>query len=100
MHRSLNIRLLLIFALLLTQLGGLSHGIAHTLEEQSQEQSPPHDRLCNLCASYAHLGTAFASTVFQLVPVIVHNEDAFRACFTFSTAALSAFSARAPPRSV
>lgn len=69
MHRSLPIRLLLIFALLLSQLGGLTHGIAHTLEEQTQDQSQPHDRLCELCASYAQLGGALGSHAPQVEPI-------------------------------
>lgn len=99
MDRSLTARLLLVFALLFSQLGGLSHGIAHALEEQTQDQSQPHDRLCDLCATYAQLGTAFTPSVFQFVPGVVHDKNAFRACFTVPTTTRSAFSARAPPPS-
>lgn len=91
---------LLVFTLLFAQLGGLTHGIAHTLAEQSQDQSLPHDKLCDLCASYAQLGSALGSTahhfatetsvcIFQPASAVAVHRIAF-----------SAFAARAPPYSV
>lgn len=97
MHRQLSIRLLLIFALLFSQLGGLSHGIAHTLEGQKQDQSLAPDRLCDLCASYAQLGTAFISPASLCVPDVQRPESAAPATFALFFASFSAFAARAPP---
>jgi hypothetical protein len=91
--------LLLALALLFAQQGGLVHGIAHTLEEQSQDQSLPHDKHCDLCATYAQVGSAiginhlhfdFASFVGPIL------NTRFVSC---SSTALAAFAARAPPHS-
>lgn len=100
MHRSLPVRLLLIFTLLLSQLGGLTHNIEHTLAERSTDQSLPHDRLCDLCASYAQLGCALGSNSpgfavsdnFE-APYVSDSESHLSTAF-------AAFAARAPPRSV
>ncbi len=99
MYRTLSIRLLLVLALLFAQMGGLTHGIAHTLAEQSQDHSLPHDKLCDLCASYAQLGNSLGSSHVHFT--------ATAQCFTFQAShaadfhsvALSAFAARAPPYS-
>jgi hypothetical protein len=100
MHRSLPIRLLLVFALLLSQLGGLTHGIAHTLEQQSQDQSQPHDRLCDLCASYAQLGSALGSQAPQFTPTEQETHFVSAAYASFRSTAFTAYTARAPPYSV
>ena len=100
MHRSLPIRLLLVFALLLSQLGGLTHGIAHTLEQHSQDQSQPHDRLCDLCASYAQLGSALGSHSPQFTPAKQETHFVASASASFRSTAFTAYTARAPPYSV
>ena len=98
MHHSLPIRLLLIFALLFSQMGGLFHGISHTLDEQSQ--SLPHDKLCDLCAAYAQLGTALGSHAAspllqeQRSTAVDSSLAALRGAIRFD-----AFAARAPPYS-
>lgn len=99
MYRSLSIRLLLVLALLLAQTGGLTHGIAHTLAEQSQDQSLPHDKHCDLCATYSQVGSALGGTPVQLA-VTTHSYT-FQAApdSTFHSLAFSAFAARAPPYS-
>ncbi len=56
MRHSLFTRLLLITALLFAQMGGLAHGITHTLADQGSDQSLPHDKHCDLCATYAQIG--------------------------------------------
>ena len=58
MLRTIFLKSLLVFALLFAQQGAFAHGIAHTLAEQSQEQSLPHDKHCDLCAVYAQIGSA------------------------------------------
>lgn len=100
MHPSLSIRLLLIFALLFSQLGGLAHGIAHTLEKQPQDQSQPHDRLCDLCATYAQLGSALGSHAIQFILVKQHAVFVSISSVPLCLSAFAAFSARAPPRHV
>ena len=99
MRHSLFARLLLIFALLFAQLGGLTHGISHALADQSQDQSLPHDNHCDLCATYAQLGSAIGSNTVHFEPATCtetphHVLSTPAACATFS-----AFSARAPPYS-
>lgn len=98
MHRALPLRLLLIFALLFSQMGGLFHGISHTLGEQSQ--SLPHDKLCDLCEAYAQLGAALGSHAASPV-LLEQHRDATDSAFAalYSVIPFDAFSARAPPRS-
>jgi hypothetical protein len=100
MLHSLPIRFLLVFALLCAQLGALTHGISHTLEETAQDQSLPHDKHCDLCAAYAQVGNAVDSST-------VHFDFAapFKLALTthsasFRSIAFTAFAARAPPASV
>lgn len=109
-----TIRLLLVFALLFSQLGGLTHGIAHALAEQtrnhhshvqaskvpSSAQSLADDRLCDLCASYAQLGSAFGSHVIRFISIAQHISFAVPALFTVFSIAFAAFAARAPPRPI
>lgn len=93
-------RLMLIFALLFTQLGGLTHGIAHTMAAQAQDQALPHDKHCDLCAAYAQLGSAIGSGGSGFAnsascEAIHFSHFASRIPDTFA-----AFAARAPPYSV
>ncbi len=101
MRSSLFPRLLLIFALLFAQLGGLTHGITHALAAQGQnsDQSLPHDKHCDLCVAYAHIGSAIGSSSFNFTSSentqTPHLGDAnFYISNTFV-----AFAARAPPYS-
>jgi hypothetical protein len=89
--------LIIIFALLFIQQGAVVHGISHTLTEQSQDHSLPHDKYCELCAAYAQVGGAIASG-------IVHFEFTQTTTLTFGkhftvahVACFDAFAARAPP---
>lgn len=91
------IRLLLVIALLLTQTGGLTHGIAHTLAEQSKHQLLQDDKPCELCAIYAQLGSSPVSHVAQLVPPEQAAAFAVAPAFAFFSSEFSAFAARAPP---
>jgi len=103
MSDSLFARFLLITALLFAQMGGLTHGISHTLADQSskqsQDQSVPHN--CELCAAYAQLGNALGShaiafsAIEQQSALIALTFDTFR-----STAPFNAYASRAPPYSV
>jgi len=98
MRHTLFIRFLLIIALLFTQTGGLVHGISHTLEEQSRDQSLPHDKLCELCEAYAQLSSALGSHVIQFVPVkqpVTLADAPFTSVVT--TGVFSAYTSRAPP---
>lgn len=98
MHRSLPIRLLLIFALLFSQMGGLVHGISHAITEQNQ--SLPHDKLCDLCEAYAQLGSALGSHTVSFAPpeqLTAVFDSSFNS--QHNSVAFAAFSARAPPRS-
>lgn len=101
MFRSLLPKVLLVFALLFTQLGGLTHGISHTLSEQNQssDQSLPHDKHCDLCAAYAQIGGVITSGNISFVNS--ENIEAFVSDYSNATlsARFVAFSARAPPYS-
>ena len=92
--------LFLLFALLFAQQGALTHGIAHTLAEQSQDQSLPHDQQCEWCAAYAQIGSAVGSGSVHFdfashpeVTLATHSA-------TFRSTTFAAFAARAPPYSV
>ena len=90
-------RLLLVFALLFTQTGGLVHGITHTLAEQSQDQSQPHDKLCDLCAAYAQVGSALGSSPVSFTAIEQGVFFALTSCVESYSHSFSAFAARAPP---
>lgn len=95
--KRIRLILLLAFALLFVQQGGLAHGIAHTLAEQ--QQSLPHDAPCELCAAYAQLGSAPIS-VPSLPPILSLREAVAPAPHVeFRSISVLAASARAPPAS-
>lgn len=99
MHNSLFTRLLLIFALLFAQLGGLAHGISHTLaEQQTQDQSLPHDQFCDLCAAYAQFGSAIGSSI-SFAGSDNHEAHHFNNPGSYTSSTFVAFAARAPPYS-
>jgi len=93
--------LLLVFALLLTQLGGLTHGISHILAEHqhSQDKSQASAKLCNLCAAYAQVGSALGSST----DLFTATEQTFIFVAThfssFYAVSITAYSARGPPSS-
>jgi len=91
---------LLVFTLLFAQQGAMSHGISHTLAQQSQDQSLPHDSQCELCAAYAHIGSVVGSSNVHFdLDVVAGTVDGTHTPFFHSTA-FAAFAARAPPYSV
>lgn len=96
--KRIRLILLLAFALLFVQQGGLAHGIAHTLAEQ--QQSLPHDAPCELCATYAQLGSAPIS-VPQLPPILTLHDE-FPAAFDLELRSITPLSAvaRGPPTPV
>lgn len=101
MLHSLPLRLFLVFALLFVQLGGAMHGIAHTVAEQQQEQTLPHDKQCELCASYAQLGSALGNDALPHFTTARIGETFTAAISTaYHTPSFAAFTARAPPDSV
>lgn len=88
---------LLVFTLLFAQQGALSHGISHTLAQQ--DQSAPHDTQCELCAAYAHIGSAVGSSNVLLSIDAPTNPVAAFYTATFHSVPFAAFAARAPPYS-
>ncbi len=89
--------LLLMIALLFTQLGGLVHGISHTLEQHKQDQSHAHEKLCDLCAAYAQVGNALGSSPVVFAAGKLEVIFAASLIAPVFPAALFAFSARGPP---
>lgn len=90
-------RLLLIFALLLTQLGALTHGVSHIMEAQGADFTLSHDKHCDLCAEYAQLDSAVSSTDIQFAVLVRHNTFACAVPADFHSRTFAAFAARAPP---
>lgn len=99
MRRSLLPRLFLAFALLFAQLGGLAHGIEHALAEQTQDQSLPHDKHCDLCATYTQIGGAVGSSTIHFDFSASPEEALATHYFSFCSIAFTVFAARAPPYS-
>jgi len=109
MSKLLPCRLLLIFALLFVQVGGLAHGIAHTLaqqqeqtlaqQEQNSEPSLPHVKHCDLCVAYGQVGDAPSSDAIHFAS----NANCVTLYSSFSHSHTSTapivFLARAPPYS-
>ena len=99
MYSSLLTRILLIFALLFAQVGGLVHGIAHTLTGQGTDQSLPHDKHCDLCDAFAQIGSAIGSSSISFA-----SSENFEAPHSsnpgpYLSNTFVAFAARAPPYS-
>lgn len=98
MRHPLLTRLLLIIALLFAQTGGLVHGISHTIEEQSHDQSLPHDKLCDLCEAYAQLDSALGSYIIPFAALEQQSTLVDVAFCTVATAdTFNAYASRAPP---
>lgn len=91
---------LLVITLLFAQQGAMSHGISHTLAQQSQDQSAPHDTQCELCAAYAHIGSAVGCSDVHFDLDASANVVDPTYTPTFHSNAFAAFAARAPPYSV
>ncbi|TNC98188.1 MAG: hypothetical protein FD121_699 [Gallionellaceae bacterium] len=90
---------LLVFTLLFAQQGAMSHGISHSLAGQSQDQSLPHDTQCELCAAYAHIGSAVGSNNFHFDVDASNNAVGYAHTSSFHSSTFAAFAARAPPYS-
>lgn len=99
MLRSLFPRFLLVIALLFTQLGGLTHGISHTLEEQGSDHTLTHEKHCDLCAAYAQLGSALNSPAIEFSPVANFTAPTLYTPVGFRSSVFIAYTARAPPYS-
>lgn len=96
MLRSVIFKSLLVFALLLTQQGGLMHAIAHALAER-QDQSQPNDKQCELCAAYAQVGSALGCGEVHFDFASPFTEKLSSPSVVFSSLVFTAFAARAPP---
>ena len=99
MLRAMLPRFLLIAALLFAQLGGLAHGIAHTLDGRGSDSSVPHDKHCDLCSVYAQLGSAVGSSIIPFSLPEQHNDYSYVVPVSFHSSLFAAYTARAPPYS-
>lgn len=112
MHNAAFPRILLILALLFTQLGGLTHGISHALAHQPEssgqpgsahtqrsDQSLPHDKHCDLCAAYAQIGSAIGSGHISFTESKNCEAPHLGASGNDLSGSFVAFAARAPPYS-
>ncbi len=87
--------LFLVLALLFVQQGAAMHGISHVLAEQ--DQSPPQDHACELCAAYAQIANALGSSEVRF-DFAEPSANAYPFLDTAShPASCAAFAARAPP---
>jgi len=94
-------KLLLIFALLFAQLGGLTHGISHAFADQSEstDQSIPHDKHCDLCEAYAQISSAIGSNSISFVGSENYETLHLASFSSYTSYTFVAFAARAPPYS-
>lgn len=92
---NLMFRLLLVFALLFVQQGGLAHAVEHAVSEQ--KQSLPHEKPCELCSAYAQFGSAPTSQPdLQIAQPVV--QQSFQSTeFSFVTRTTPIAVARGPP---
>lgn len=99
MHSTLLTRFLLIFALLVAQLGGLAHGISHALAEQEKnsKQSLLHDKYCDLCEAYAQIGSAISSSSLSFTSSENHGTLHVGYSSSYLSSRFVAFAARGPP---
>lgn len=97
MLRSVLLKSLLVIALLFAQQGAVTHSIAHTLTEQSQDQSLPHHQHCDLCAVYAQIGSAIGSSHIHFDFSSIFDETLVSHSSSFRFFAFASFAARAPP---
>jgi len=100
MRHSLLPRFLLIFALLFAQMGGIAHGISHTLTGHNSEQSLPHDQHCDLCGLYAQIGSALGSSHAPFITTDTHHTPYLALFAPPASATFFAYAARAPPYSL
>ncbi|MEI8010520.1 MAG: DUF2946 family protein [Candidatus Nitrotoga sp.] len=96
------IPLLLALFLLLSQQGGVTHALHHTLADNSQQQDQgkhaPHSSACGYCAAYTQLDSALGSVVHSFVVTVLPNGPVhFSKLAFFSNQPLLAV-ARGPPR--
>jgi hypothetical protein len=99
MLRSVLLKFFLALALLVAQQGAVTHSIAHTITEQSQDQSLPHHEHCDLCAVYAQIGGAIGSSHVHFDFSSTFEESLTSHSVTYFSVAFAAFAARAPPLS-
>ena len=99
MYRSVLTRLLLIFALLFAQMGGLAHGITHILgQSHAPDHSLAHDKYCNQCAAYGQIGSAIGSSI-SFASSEYFETLHFNGPASYSSVTFVAFAARASPYS-
>lgn len=100
MFRAMLPRFLLIIALLLAQLGGLTHGITHTMNERGKDAALSHDKHCDLCELYAQVGSAVGSASIQFIAPQLSSEFFIIPAAKTGATLFHAYTARAPPSSV
>lgn len=89
--------LFLALTLLVAQYGAYAHSISHTIADQTQDQSLPHDKHCDLCAAYAQIGGAISVSLIHFDFSSSFEETRATYSASFHAIAFTAFAARAPP---
>jgi len=98
MRNSLPFLLLVIFALLFAQLGGLTHGISHVLDEYSRsgDQSLSEEG-CDHCDVYGQLDSPINVGMLDFTPLIVSGETTQPRAVAFRHIRILAAAARDSP---
>jgi hypothetical protein len=107
MRSSVSFRILIIFALLFAQVGGITHGYSHILSEQSitetqlssVDKTSSHEKHCDFCAAFDQISSALASSIVSFTPF--QHFDGLEPSHSYSYTSIASFpfAARAPPYS-
>ena len=93
----LFLSLFLALTLLVAQYGAYAHAISHTIADQTQDQSLPHNKHCDLCAAYAQIGGAISISLVHFDFSSSFDETVATYSVYFRSIAFTSFAARAPP---
>jgi hypothetical protein len=107
MRSSVSFRILIIFALLFAQVGGIAHTYSHVLPEQSitkapllsGDKSPAHEDHCNVCVAFDQIASAVSSSVVSFTPLQHFDGVNIDHSYSYTFIASFPFTARAPPYS-
>jgi len=89
--------LFLALTMLVAQYGAYAHAISHTRDDQTQDQTLPHHKHCDLCSAYAQIAGAISVSLVHFDFSSSFGETVATYFTSFRSIAFTAFAARAPP---
>lgn len=95
----------LIFLFAFAQIGVAAHEISHFTDTNQHSQQDPKTQSkqsvaeqCAQCLSYAKVASGLGLSVFEFPAIVPHPVAICSPSFSFQSAILSAYAARAPPQ--